>query len=57
MCAVGWVSEDNDVIGLSIVKEGYCVMGAVAIQEENIGTSSCFLFSLSIKVLNYPIQG
>src|ERR1700733_7552796 len=54
MCTVGRIPKNDYVILLSIFEEVETVVRAVAIHEDNAGTSSCLVFSLCIKVLNQP---
>jgi hypothetical protein len=53
--AVGWVSEDNDIVGPCMIEEFWCVMRAVTIKQENPSLTASFLFSLFIKLLLNPL--
>src|ERR1700676_2960055 len=54
MRTVRWIPKNDYVVLLSIFEEVETVVRAVAVHEDNAGTSSCLVFSLCIKVLNQP---
>src|SRR5204863_9847850 len=48
---VGWVSKDNDTVGLHIINEFWCGMYSVTINQHHLNLTACIHFCFSVNIL------